>query len=83
MDYAAAKQIRDSLDAKTAQAGAALDAFPKLANGMTPDAVKFSAEYRSAKAIFDAAFAAQRAFNGKFVAAFRKQIQAERRARYA
>lgn len=83
MDYAAAKEIQSKLDARVAQASDALRAFPSLVNGLTPDAVKFSPEYRTAKRDFDAAFSALRAFNAKFTVAFRKELRAERLARRA
>ena len=69
---------------------AALDAasessrqFPREPNGLTPDAVKFSAPYREAKRAYDLAFAQLRDFNGRYVRVFKKEIQAERAARYA
>lgn len=83
MDYAAAKEIQSKLDARVTVASVALNAFPKQPNGLTPDAVKFSAPYRAAKTEFDVAFAALRSFNAKFSVAFRKQIREDRRARRA
>lgn len=79
MDYAAAKEIQGKLDARVAQASAALNAFPGQTNGLTADAVKFSAAYRTAKAEFAAAFSSLRAFNAKFSVAFRKEIRENRR----
>jgi hypothetical protein len=83
MDYAAAKEIQSKLDARVSQASDALNTLPKLGNGLTPDAVKLSPEYRTAKQDFDAAFSALRAFNAKYTVAFRKELRADRLARRA
>jgi hypothetical protein len=42
-----------------------LKSFPRLSNGLTPDSVKASTEYKSAKANYQRAFSALRAFNAK------------------
>jgi hypothetical protein len=44
-------------------AGAALKPFPRGANGLTPDAVKFSPEYRKLKMRYDQTFAELRNIN--------------------
>jgi len=49
--------------------------------GLTPDAIKTSPEYRSAKYRFDSAFGALRAFNGKYAKRYTKQIRADIDAR--
>lgn len=63
---AAVEMVRRELYRQMDVASAALKVFPRAANGLTPDAVKFSPEYRAAKAEFDRAFAAVRAFNGRY-----------------
>jgi len=46
-----------------------LSAFPRLANGLTPDTVKATHEYRAAKARADAKFQALRAINARLARA--------------
>jgi len=53
------------LYAEMYKASKALKAFPRGPMGMTPDAVKFSPEYRAAKAAYQKAFEAVRSFNSK------------------
>lgn len=54
---------RDALRIEVSAASAVLKGYPRMANGMTPDSVKFSPEYRSAKLRYDHAFDALRKFN--------------------
>ncbi len=79
--FMAAKQREVDVDAAVDRASDALDVFPKGAMGLTPDAVKFSPEYRVAKAVYDAAFAEQRRFNAWFLKTFSAEIKAERAQR--
>ncbi len=51
--------------------------------GLTPDAVKFSPEFREVDRAYKLAFAELRAFNGKYVRLFEKEARADRAARYA
>ncbi len=60
------KALRDGLEAKVAEAARLIKSFPRGAMGITPDQVKFSPEYRAAKAGFNTAFNALREFNEKF-----------------
>jgi len=78
MTYEEAKRLRDDAEEQSKAASAVLRAFPRLANGLVPDAVKFSPEYRAAKARYDAAFAHERAVNEWFVKTFKEEIRAER-----
>ena len=57
--------LRDRAQANVTAASAGLKAFAHLRapNGLTPDAVKFSPEYRAAKSAYDQAFARLRAVN--------------------
>ena len=71
----------DRLEREVSAAGAALDAFPRGAMNLTPDHVRATPEWRAAKARFDRAFAAQRAFNAVYVKVFKKEIVAQRDAR--
>lgn len=51
------------LEERLETASAVLRQFPRHPNGLTPDHIKFSPEYRKAKADVDAAFAALRTHN--------------------
>ena len=53
------------IDDVVKSASDALKAFPRHANGLTPDEVKFSIPYRAAKQKYERAFAKLRAFNSK------------------
>lgn len=83
MLYQEAKALSDQIDGEVRAASAALRTFPKGAYGITPDAVKFSQEYRAAKTACDAAVARQRAYNAVYLKAFAKEIAADRAARRA
>jgi hypothetical protein len=61
------------------RASDALRPFPKGPMGLTPDAVKFSPEFRAAKAAYDAAFQALRDHNGFMVKTFAAEMRAERK----
>ena len=54
---------RDSLEAAVKAASEALKRFARGPMGLTPDAVKFSPDYRAAKLAFDTAFSRLRQFN--------------------
>ena len=82
MTYELAKQFQERLEAAVSTANAALKQFPRTAMGLTPDHIRVTPEYQSAKHAFDEAFAALRAFNGKFVNRFKNDLAAERRERY-
>lgn len=79
--YAEAKAVRDAIDAEGREAGKVLNAFPKGAMNLTPDAVKATPEWKAAKARSDALFQKLRTFNTWFVKAFAAEIRAERRSR--
>lgn len=78
-----AKRQADALWTAAGTAGARLDAFPKGPDGLTPDAVKATPEWRSAKADCDASLARLRAFNAVFTKRFKRELTAERRAKLA
>lgn len=79
--YDEAKAQADTLNAIVKVAGDALKTFPKGPMGLTPDAVRATAEWQTAKATYDNAFARLRAFNARFTRIFASDIRAERRAR--
>lgn len=58
-----------------------LRSFPRLPNGLTPDDVRQTPEYRLAKCTFDLAFSAERAFNGQWVKRFKREIRDDLHAR--
>jgi hypothetical protein len=69
-------------DAST-QATLALDAISGGgAMGLTPDAVKETAEWRELRAESAAAFQRLRTFNAWYVRTFKRELAAERAARY-
>lgn len=57
---------RRALEAELDATAAAMQTFPRLPSGLTPDAVKASPAWKSARAAFDRAFAALRTFNGRY-----------------
>jgi hypothetical protein len=78
-----AKTQADALWQSASRAGLVLDAFPKGQIGLTPDSVKATPEWRTAKRAFDQANAASRAFNAWYVKAYKAELAAARRARFA
>jgi hypothetical protein len=83
LSFAKAKATHDRLNAEVVRTEEVLKTFPTCAMGLTPDAVKFSPEFRNAKQAFNAAFARLRAFNAVFTKTFAKELCAERRERSA
>jgi hypothetical protein len=82
--YQTFKQAQAILDAQLDAASKVLRDIPGVGTGpmgLTPDAVAATPEYRNAKKAVDAAFAALRAFNGKYVKRFKAEIMADRPAR--
>jgi len=77
LTYTEAKAKCDAIEARMKTASDALRRFPRGPMGLTPDAVKFSPEYRAAKLAVDRTFAELRAFNTWFVRQFKKEIKAE------
>lgn len=81
--YEAAKARIAEIEANVKAASAALQAFPRGPNGLTPDAVKFSPEFKAARHAYEVAADQLRGANESFVRQFRKEIRAERRNRRA
>jgi hypothetical protein len=81
MTYEDAKAMKAKLESVWAETSAALKPFPRLANGLTPDAVRLSPEYRSAKLANEKAFAELRAFNTYFMRVHKRAYMLERRNR--
>ncbi len=83
MEYETAKRTQDALHEAVRDLGLWLNAFPKGAFGLTPDEVKFSPEYKAAKAAYDAKFEQLRNFNAGFYKMFKKEIKAAQRQKIA
>jgi hypothetical protein len=82
--YLAAKQTQSLIEERVRNASNALSAITGIGSGpmrLTPDSVKQTAEYRSAKHAYDLAFIQLRAFNASFIKAFSREIKAERMAK--
>lgn len=81
--FTAAKAIKRGLEESERAAAKRLLGIAGVgsgAMGLTPDSVKSSPEYRTAKAEHDLAFRRLQAFNAQFVKAFAAELRAERRA---
>lgn len=78
-----AKAQADALNAAVKAASQVLNAYPKGHMGLTPDAVKFSQEYKAAHAAYCRAFEASRTFNAWYTKAFKAELRAARQARFA
>lgn len=83
MTYHIAKAARDLLDAELTAASAKLQTYPRNAWGLVEDSVRATPEYQADKRRADAAFAALREFNAKFVKQYKRERLAEQRARRA
>lgn len=82
--FALAKANQNRLNEEVTRLGVALNSFPKDTMGLTPDAVKASPEYRSAKSAYNEAFHQLINFNSVFTKAFAKEIKkADRLSRRA
>lgn len=57
---------RNAMNARAEKASIALRAFPRGITGLTPDHVRVSPEWQTAKQNYNAAFAELRAFNTKY-----------------
>jgi hypothetical protein len=74
---AEAAALENELEAATK----VIKTFPSGPMGLTPDAVRATAEYRAAKTRVDKAFARLREFNAVFVKRFANELRAERAQR--
>lgn len=77
MTYAEAKLIKIVLEAEHRVASEKMASFPKGPMGLTPDAVKFSDEFRSAKVRYQAAHKALATFSKFFVKRFKAEYSKE------
>ena len=86
MTFEQATALRDTFNRLVDETSATLRAIPGVGSGpmgLTPDAVKFSPEFRAADLAFKYAFANLRAFNDRYTKEFKKEVRAARRAKYA
>jgi hypothetical protein len=81
MNFEAAKLERDLLEKEAAAAGDALQIFSRGGLGAS-DATRLTADYRTANARFQKAFARLRKFNSVFTKEFAKELRSERAAQY-
>jgi hypothetical protein len=65
LDWKTDEFKRDELQREVYLSSAALKAYPRGQNGLTPDDVKATSEWKSAHARYQQAFAALRAFNSR------------------
>ncbi len=66
-------------EAAVAEASAALERFPRGPMGLTPDVVRATSEYRSAKRAYDIAFREMQKFNVFYTKAFKAEYAALRK----
>ncbi len=82
--YVEAKQRRESLEAELSAATATYPAGTGAGNGgLTPDKVKQSPEWQAAHTAVKRAMKALQDWNAYMVRTFKRQMQAERRNRFA
>jgi len=79
--YQESKAERDAIDSELSAISDKLGAFPRLANGLTPDSVKALPEYRALRSAYDSAFKRLRIVNAEFVKRFKREIKADILAR--
>lgn len=63
---------RERLERAHNAASIILRAFPRLSNGLTPDAVRDSPDYKTAKVEYNAAFQCLRGFNQQYAVILRR-----------
>ena len=82
MNFNEAKELKAKLQCDVDTASAGFEQFPKSANGLISDEVRNTAAYKLVSAEYNEAFSALRVFNSSFVKVFRKELAAERKARF-
>lgn len=83
MTYQEAKKRKAELETQCKVCSDALNNFPKREDGLTPDAIKFSPQYRTALDAYRKASKKLRGFNSWFLCVFEKEYAAERLERRA
>ena len=77
MDFAHFKIIRNELNREMDVCSEAMQIFPRNQNGLTPDHVKATQEWKEARARSDMAFWKVRKFNGTYAKQFKEEIKKE------
>ena len=80
MNYSDAKAIKQDAENAVKAAGTKVRQYPRLDNGLVSDKVRKSAEYQADKAAYENAHARFARVNKWFVANFKKEYLAERKA---
>lgn len=80
--FAIAKAARDQLTMQVNAASAKLNAYPKGKMGLTDDAAKNTVEWKRDNAAYQAAFKNLQNYNSTFTKKYKKELAAERAAKY-
>jgi hypothetical protein len=83
MTYQEATRIRDTLWAMYRETGKVMSSYPRLPNGLTPDAIKATPEWRMNKDAFDLATVNLQQFNKTFVKRYARELREERNEKFA
>jgi hypothetical protein len=75
-----AREVADYLWELAEEAGRVMDKYPRMSNGLTPNHVKGTFEWRADKLKVDAALEHSRTFNKWYVKYYKKEIYAYRQA---
>jgi phage-related protein (TIGR01555 family) len=81
--FSVAKAAHAQINAEVARHSETLRAFPRGEMGLTPDHVKSSPEYKTAKVNYEAANTKMRNFNANYTKVFAKELKEERANRFA
>lgn len=73
MTFEEAREVKLQLEAEADKRSVTLKEFPRLPNGLTPDDVRTTPEYKSAKTEYEQAAAKVRNFNAWFTKKFKRE----------
>lgn len=82
LSFAMYKTNRDNLLKWMSDISNELNAYPKNEMGMTIQSIRDSQEYKSKKALYNKVFSELRALNGTYIKVYKKELAAERKAKY-
>ena len=82
-DFELDKQCAQMLNDAVSSASSILNNFPRSESGLTPDSVRQTAEWQSAKRNYDLAVSNLRNFNASYVKKYKKELTKERKERIA
>ena len=80
MTYEDAKAIKAELEQQVTDLSRKLSSYPRGKNGLTPDDIKFTADYKSDKLAFNRKNEQFKSFNKYFVKQFATEYRKERSA---